>query len=146
MRSSQRKQTHLRYCCQYGRDTIISRIPVLHRFHICKYGSYPFLIMDRSRPYRPTHVKLLPTVTAILTNSRTKPRQISYTVVLEDEKGRRNRTFSKFWIEHRNKKLVTHNLFNMYNKLALVPIHKNQCISGLQGLIINILSPFSFFF
>lgn len=87
MRSSQRKQTHLRYCCQYSRDTIIRRILVLQRFHICKYGSYPFLIVDRSRPYRPTHVKLLPTVTAILRNSRTKPRQISYTVVLDDERG-----------------------------------------------------------
>jgi hypothetical protein len=45
--------------------------------------------MYRSRPYRPTHVKLLPTVGAILRNSRTKPRQISYTVVLEDEKDKR---------------------------------------------------------
>jgi hypothetical protein len=51
--------------------------------------------MDRSRPYRPTHVKLLPTVTAILTNSRTKPRQISYTVVLEDEKGEKKQKIFK---------------------------------------------------
>lgn len=41
--------------------------------------------MDGSRPDGPTHVKFLPTVTAFLRNNRTKPRQIPYTVILEEE-------------------------------------------------------------
>ncbi|KAL3813497.1 hypothetical protein ACJIZ3_014765 [Penstemon smallii] len=72
------RNLYIRFC-QYSRDATKSRIAMFDRLNIFENGSYPFLIMDRCRPYRPSHIVFLATVAALLGNSRTKSRKVSHT-------------------------------------------------------------------